>query len=416
MKGKEIEYLLVVQYFHPDTASTGQLMTDLAVGLQKRGLNMTVLTTQPNYHSGDLNRQPHREEFEGVDVMRIRAPQVRQSSLLRRAFNWIVYTCWMSVVLLLSRSNHDRHVIFVSNPPFFPLVAGAVCVLRRWEYTYIVYDLWPEKGVEFGFYSERGIVDRIWSALQKQIFSYAKTIVTLGPKMKEGISDYSEDEALRNKMEIIDNWADAKYIEPRKKSDNFFSKEHGLIDKFSLLYSGNIGFFHDLETVIESAANFDSGELKVLIIGEGDNKKNIQKKAQTLGVAGETVEFLPYQPKENLPYSLTSADVSIVTVQKGFEGTCVSSKLYTALAAGQPVLVVAQPDSDEARIVQSYDAGKTVEPENSTKLAEEIQDWMQNPELVDRQGTNAREAFENQFTKEKSIDAYHEVLKHKENL
>ena len=66
----------------------------------------------------------------------------------------------------------------------------------------------------------------------------------------------------------------------------------------------------------------------------------------------DELRFLPYQPWEDLPYSLTSADVSVVAVKEGFEGIVVSSKLYTAMAARQPVLVIAQGDDDEARIVE----------------------------------------------------------------
>ncbi|MFC7026560.1 hypothetical protein ACFQH8_01595 [Halomicroarcula sp. GCM10025710] len=116
MSGTETEYLLVTEYFHPDTASTGQLMTDLAVGLQERGLDLSVYTGQPNYHSGENERQPVRSVHEGVFVRRIRAPQVRQSSLVRRLFNWTVFTAWMSVVLLFDQTDRERELVFVTCP------------------------------------------------------------------------------------------------------------------------------------------------------------------------------------------------------------------------------------------------------------------------------------------------------------
>jgi len=124
------EHVLVTEYFHPDTASTGQLMTDLAVGLEECGLDMTVLTGQPNYHSGENEKQPHVSTHEGVQVKRIRAPQVRQSSIPRRLFNWGVFTVWMFVVMLLSRTEKEREVIFVSNPPFLPVAMWLACRIR----------------------------------------------------------------------------------------------------------------------------------------------------------------------------------------------------------------------------------------------------------------------------------------------
>jgi len=122
------------------------------------------------------------------------------------------------------------------------------------------------------------------------------------------------------------------------------------------------------------------------------------------------VTFLPYQPWDDLPYSLTSADVSVVAVNEGFEGICVSSKMYTAMAAGMPILCIARPDSDEARIVDTFDAGVSVPQGDTDGIAEAIRAWADDPDLVARQGANARVAFEDHFTEAKSVDRYYRLL------
>jgi len=268
MDSSDTEYVLVTEYFHPDTASTGQLMTDLATGLQERGLDMTVYTGQPNYHSGDNERQPWTSTYEGVFMKRIRAPQVRQSSLPRRLFNWSVFTAWMFVVLLFSRTKKDREVVFVSNPPFLPVAMWLVCKLRMWDYTYIVYDLYPDQPVELGHVREGGVVDTVWSALNRRVFLDAEHVVALGPVMKERIAEQASPNFDPDKVEIIHNWEDEEFIQPRAKSDNWFSEEHGLVDTFTILYSGNIGEFHDLETLVKAASEFEDEDMTFLVIGE----------------------------------------------------------------------------------------------------------------------------------------------------
>ena len=410
MSESDTEYVLVTEYFHPDTASTGQLMTDLAVGLQERGLDMTVYTGQPNYHSGTNETQPTSERYEGVDVNRIRAPQLRQSSFVRRGFNWIVFTVWMFLALLMSDAPNDREVIFVSNPPFLPLAMCPVCRLRGWEYTYIVYDLYPDFTIEAGFFERNGVVDRIWSWLSAWVFHDAKHVVALGPVMCARIKHNAGSDFDPEKIAIIHNWESAEFIEPKAKKDNWFSQEHDLTDTFTLLYSGNIGGNHDLETIVRAATAFDGKDVTVLIIGEGDNKTAIEDLAERLGLHGDTIEFLPYQPLEDLPYSLTAGDVSIVSVEEGLEGICVSSKLYTALAAGQPVLLVADPHSDEARILDSCEAGIRVSQGDTDSVTSAIETWRSNPEIVTEQGENARESFEARFTEEQSVDRYYRLL------
>ncbi len=410
MASSETEYVLVTEYFHPDTASTGQLMTDLATGLEERGLDVTVYTGQPNYHSGDNERQPRVSTYEGVTVKRIRAPQVRQSSLARRLFNWAVFTVWMSLALLVSRPGRDREVVFVSNPPVLPVALWLVCALRRWPYTYVVYDLYPDQPVELGYLRRGGLVHRAWAWANGRALRAAEHVVVLGPVMAERVADQAGPRLDEGTVEVIHNWADEDFIEPMAKADNWFSRDHGLVEPFAVLYSGNVGEFHDLDTLVEAAAALADEPARVLVIGEGDAKADVVRRAEELGVRGDTVAFLPYQPLEDLPYSLTSADVSVVTVREGFEGVCVSSKLYTAMAAGTPVLCIAQPGDDEARIVERHDAGLTVPQGDAEGVAAAVRRWMADPDLVAEQGRNARAAFEANFTKEQSVDAYYRLL------
>jgi glycosyltransferase involved in cell wall biosynthesis len=405
------EYLLVTEYFHPDTASTGQLMTDLAVGLQERGLDMTVCTGQPNYHSGDNEKQPRVTDHEGVTVKRIRAPQLRQSSFVRRGFNWVVFTLWMFVALLISRPERDREVVFVSNPPFLPVAMWLVCKVRGWEYTYIVYDLYPDFTVETGYFEEGGLVDTVWSALSARSFRDAKHIVALGPVMRNRIADNAGGAFDAGKITIIQNWADGEFIKPKDKADNWFAEEHELVDTFTLLYSGNIGGNHDLETVVEGVARLDDEEnVTLLVIGEGDKKQTIVDLADEKGLRGDRVRFLPYQPLDDLPYSLTAGDVSVVTVEEGMEGVCVSSKLYTSLAAGMPLLVIAQPDDDEARIVDAFEAGINAPQNDAQAVAAAIRTWLDDESLVEVQGRNARSSFEAYCTEETAIQRYYDLL------
>jgi glycosyltransferase involved in cell wall biosynthesis len=229
--------------------------------------------------------------------------------------------------------------------------------------------------------------------------------------MRDRITSNAASNFDQSKIAIIHNWEDEEFIVPKEKSENWFAKEHDLVESFTLLYSGNIGENHDLETVVDAAAKLDEDEdVTLLIIGEGDKKGAIIELAEQYGLRGSRIRFLPYQPIEDLPYSLTAGDVSIVTVQEGMEGICVSSKLYTAMAAGMPILVIAQPNDDEARIVEAFDAGINAPQRDSDAVVEAIRTWTANQDLVDEQGANARQAFEARFTKDESIDRYYDLL------
>jgi glycosyltransferase involved in cell wall biosynthesis len=84
--------------------------------------------------------------------------------------------------------------------------------------------------------------------------------------------------------------------------------------------------------------------------------------------------------------------------------------MYTAMAAGMPVLGIVQPHDDEARIIDAFDAGLHAEQGDPEEVIEAIETWRANPEKVEQQGANARAAFENHFTKEQSVDRYYRML------
>jgi glycosyltransferase involved in cell wall biosynthesis len=409
--GTDREYLLVTEYFHPDTASTGVLMTDLAVGLRERRLDVSVLTGQPNYHSGDNERQPRRSVHRGVPVSRARVPLVRQTSLVRRLYNWVAFTLWVSAVLLLSRPapGRERHLVFVSNPPFLPVALWVVARVRGWSYTYVVYDLYPDNLVALGMLSD-GLIARLWSGLHRRALRRAESVVALGPAMKARLVGLAGAGFDPGRVVVVHNWQDETFVVPRAKADNWFAREHDLVDRFTVTYSGNMGTFHDLDTLVRAAARVEDPDVHFLLVGEGDNRRHVVSLAADLGLGPDRITFLPYQDWADIPYSLTASDAMVVTVQAGFEGLCVSSKLYTAMATGRPVLCIAAPDADEARIVAGFDAGVAVPQGDAAGVVDAVAAWRADPERHARQGDNARAAFEERFTRDRSVDRYHTLL------
>ena len=67
---KKLAVTIVTQYFHPDESSTGQLMTDLAIELIKKGCDVSVVTGRPSFWK-DNRKSLRRENFNGVNIVRV---------------------------------------------------------------------------------------------------------------------------------------------------------------------------------------------------------------------------------------------------------------------------------------------------------------------------------------------------------
>ncbi|WP_255170898.1 glycosyltransferase family 4 protein [Natrononativus amylolyticus] len=386
-------------------------MTELAVGLKRRGIDISVYTSQPNYHHSTTQKQERRTTYKGVPVRRTRAPQVRQTSLPRRLFNWFVFTTATFFGLLFSRPKPNRELVCVSNPPFLSIAVWLVCRIRRCEYTYIVHDLYPDQPVELGYLEEGGVVETIWSTVQEHVYCDAKHVVTNGVVMRDRISENTGGAVTPEEITVIHNWENGDLIRPRR-TDDWVREKLDLNDSFVLLYSGNIGLYHDFETVVEAATEFSDGEVAFVIIGDGDSKATVERLAKKRGIYGTKVHFLPFQSPEVFPYSVTSGDAHLVTVREGFEGVNLSIKTYTAMAAGKPVLAIAQPWDDESFLIDNHNIGKHVSQGDVAGVVRAIEEWKMNPALVDQQGKNARRAYEEHYTKTAAIQKYEQLFTH----
>ena len=122
----------------------------------------------------------------------------------------------------------------------------------------------------------------------------------------------------------------------------------------------------------------DRSDIQFLIVGEGNAKAALVKKADDLALPN--VRFLPTQPPEVLPEMLAAADVSLVTLDHRLGQLNVPSKTYNIMASGRPVLASVPADSEIARLVKEADCGVTVPPEDPPALADAIVQNAKRPE------------------------------------
>lgn len=401
---------VLTEYFYPEEASTAQLLTELASGLHAEyEFAVNVVTALPNYHETDRSTSvPRREVYEGVTVERVRATRFDKDSLPLRVVNWLSFTLLALIRLLRNHGDADA-LLVLSNPPVLPFVAWLTKRLRGTPYVYVIYDVYPEMAVELGYLDEDGLVARAWGRAMRAVYADADRVVVLGESMRDHVEAVAGDDPSfdSDDLVVIPNWEDDTFIEPMDKSANDFAAAHDTVDPFTLVYSGNVGRFHELETAIDAIAELERRgrtDVQLLVIGEGARKPALQEYVEEIDV--DNVRFLPFQPRERLPETLTCGDASLVGVKPDLEGLCVSVKLYSSLAAGMPVLAVVADGDEVARVVRDYETGAVVSPGDATAAADTLEGWADDPVTTARLGENARDCFETRYTLDHALDRY----------
>lgn len=399
----KVKVSLITLYFYPDKASTANLLTDLAVGLKEMGCEVKVYTGRPSYW-GDKSRVRRRELYKGVDVHRVLNTQFDTRKKIGMISNGITFFTLMFFKLILTEK--DRIFLIVTNPPFLPYLGYILKKLGGIDYIIIVHDIHPDIAIKIG-YMHDGIIAKIWSRTYSLVYDNANKIIVLGQCMAEVIKEKLYDKSF-SKIKIIQNWEDENFIKPLNKTENWFSKKHNLLDKFIILYSGNMSQHHDLESILAAANNFKNAGVKFVFIGDGIQKKKLCKIAYDLNL--DNVEFFPFQPRENVPYTMTCGDAIIVSQEKGTEGLCVSCKLYTAMAAGRPILAIVGKESEIARVVEEYNCGIVIDNADSAGIVNAVSVLQNDKKLCAQMGENARKAFETEFTKSIAVEKYYNEI------
>jgi glycosyltransferase involved in cell wall biosynthesis len=398
--------------FYPDHAATGQLLTDLCEDLVRdHGCRVSVVTGPPLLPAAEYRHRGiglvKRETHRGVEIHRVRGTRFDKKRFAGRAANYMSYffgACWAGL-----RLDRPDVVVALTDPPIVGLAAwlagkrfGAPLVMSY-------RDLFPEVTVLLeDFHS-----DAINNALQRVnrfLCRRAARVVALGETMERRLID--DKGAAPERTLIIPDWADTTAIVPTPRR-NPFADAHGLVDKFVVMHSGNIGLSQSLETVVEAAALLrDVPDLRVVFVGEGVKKQALIEQANALGLTN--VLFLPFTPKERLSESFGSADLFVISLQRGLAGYIVPSKLYGILAAGRPYVAAVEESCEVAAITRRHDCGRVAAPGDARALADGILAFYRDRTLATRAGVRAREAglaFDRRAQVQKYADLFAAVVR-----
>jgi colanic acid biosynthesis glycosyl transferase WcaI len=349
--------LVLNQYYSPGYEATARVLTELCEELAQE-FDVTVVTGRVQ-GAPDL---PQREVLNGVRVLRVRSSSYARERLGLRALNYVSYV----VQALRAGFAEPRPdlVLCMTDPPFVADVALAVARARRVPLLVIMQDVFPEIATQLGRLRNPAVV----AALRLLVGFYlrrADAVVAIGETMRARLERKG---ARPDRLHVIPNWVDTSEIAPRPR-DNSWAREHGLVDRFVVMHSGNVGHAQDLDSLVRAATFLRdlADSLAIVIVGAGARHAALVELADRLET--DTVRFLPYQPRQALPELLSSGDMHVVGLARGLAGYIVPSRLQGVLAAGRPVIAAAEEASETAQIVGRAGCGVVVPPGRPELLA-----------------------------------------------
>lgn len=364
----------------------GPLFRELAEYLAKAWAPAMLYTGHPHTVS--------HKEIECLNI--ISAPEYNRTNNLNRLLSWMNY--FVKAVNTIWKKPKNTLLFIVSNPPFLGLVGLLFKWSRGQQYVMLVYDIYPDLLIGLGRL-RNGVFSRCWDFLNRLVYQNSSIVITIGQDMAHRLETKIKKSSKERKNVIcIPCWADTEKIKPLKKDKNWFAKQHGLIGKTVVLYSGNMGHTHNIESILEVAKKLrEERGIQFLFIGEGAKQSLLKKSIKEFNL--NNVMLLPFQSEEILPYSLTAGDIGVIAYQKGTESCMIPSKAYYYMAAGLALFVISNQENDLTTMVQKKRCGVWVKNSDIVGMASAIKELHNNTEDLNQYKKVTRKTAEEFYSK-----------------
>lgn len=356
---------LFTDYFFPINNSTSYYLNgivDAALASKKFKINIFYIANNvedAKYKSSKF-----------LNTKKITLPNISKNNLFLRILKFSIISLIFTYYLLV-KLRKDDVVMVITNPPFFLPILAFIKKIYKFKTILLIHDVFPQNTVAAKIFSEKNIFYKI--ILKVFLNSYKKMdfLLVIGRDMK----NYVQNNIKLENVLFIPHWSNINEIRvsSNKKTRSKILSNLKLDNSFIFLFSGNIGRVQNLELLINAAKFIKNKKIKLLIIGNGANKKNLINMSNNLKLSNVFfIDEFSYQLQSKF---LDICDVGIVSLSKSITGYGVPSKTFSYMAAGKPILFLGSRKSEIHLMLKEDELGwstASIDPKSIAKLIDGI--------------------------------------------
>lgn len=437
---------LVNQFYPPDLAPTAHLTASLARHLAADGHDVTVVTGGEGY-VGSRTGRGAVEHRDGVRVVHLWTPALGKGSVSKRLSDYVTFLA--GATARLAGLRRQDVVISLTTPPYVVLAAMAHRLRhRRTRVVLWSMDCYPDVIERLGSRTGGGPVvhvgrpslvarakgsardllrpvaslrrggpmSRVLRSVNRWVFRRLDHVVALDEPMRELLLDgYGRDGADGARLPastVIPNW-EAHDVVPDGPVDPWSGYDHpDLAGAFVVLYLGNLGYGHRIETPVAAAARIPAAEgVRWLFVGGGARWEQLAGLTASAG-AGDRVLRRDYLPKEVTPAVMAGAGCALIVLGDDALGLMSPSKLHANLAAGLPILYVGPEGSNVDEAITRFGCGVSIRTGDVEGLATAVRRLRDDHAWRAQLAANARRAFVEAYSDTAVLPRWDAVLGH----
>ncbi len=400
--------LFITQYFPPEIGAPQNRLFELAVRLQNKGMQISVLTAMPNYPEMRIKNDYKGKFycFEVMDGLRIYRSYIfvkKTKSIFPRLLNYFSFVFSSLLTGILKTQSYD--FIFCESPPIFlGITALILSKIKKAKLIFNVSDLWPESAEKLGLVKNKFLL-KVTAKLEETI--YKSSFLITG--QTQGIVENISKRFPQKKIFWLKNGVDINSLDSVKTNNEWRKQNNFENHDFLLIYAGILGYAQGLETIIYTAEKLkEYPNIKFLFFGDGPEKRELISIKNKLNLVN-IFFFLPVS-KNEIRQIIKSVDAAIIPLKKIelFKGA-IPSKILEVLALGKPILLGVNGEAREL-FINSGKCGLYFEPENFDALSKNILRLYESEELLNELGKNGYIYIKNNFNIERIAEDFWNLL------
>ena len=393
--------LFLNRVYPPVRGATGRVLRDLAKSFAKEGWHVTIITTGP---------VASKERDGAIRIIRVKGPERPRNSF---SYLWI----WIKMLFVALRLKSRHLLVTMSDPPLIVVAGKIIAKYKKSRHINWCHDLYPDVVPALGYKMPGWLLRFFKKRSRNALLSCDKVIVT-GRCMAKHLS---KDGLSPKQIATIPNWPDIEILDspdvvdgdgqffktPTVNGARPYSELLKEKQKFRVLYAGNIGLVHPIDTILDAAELLQNRvkDIEFVFVGDGERFDRIARERSKREL--DNIRLLPYQPAEKLREVMESGDLHLVSMKDDAAGFVVPSKLYSALAVARPCIFIGPSQTETAKVIKDFKTGKIISQGDAEGLAEAITHYrMSGEEWFAAHGGAAR--ARDVFSPDESIETWME--------
>jgi colanic acid biosynthesis glycosyl transferase WcaI len=386
MNNKRI--LIISQHFPPEESGNASRVYDMSKNLVEFGSHVTVYSPFPSFPHGSfpkVNKLRMNRNIDGIHHYKTWnwQPDAKDPRFISRIAYYLIFPLLSTIRALLNSKHYD--VIITTAPPIFTGIPGYfVKKITRKKWLLDVRDLWIDASVALNFIKKKGILYRAAQLYEKICYGTCDQILVTTEKVEEAIRNtYGVP---NDRIHIVPNGVDTTIYRPSQQKKN------------QLIYTGNIGYAQDLETVILSIKKINeqtkNKPFDFYLVGDGDIKRNLEAFTKKNHV-DDHVFFTGLVHRERIPGLIGESLIGVAPL-KNLESLeyAIPTKCYEYMGCGVPFLGTGRGEIEKLAI-ESH-AG-LIAKNDVDSICEKICYLLDHPEEREEMGRQGRNFVEKYY-------------------